>query len=420
MYEKVFKTDFDKDPHAQKKMLNIAYVLSKWLKTYLVTSKALGDDALQQMIWLSILQERDLKDEFAKKATEFYTQIQSVPFKKTADALPVWVASYFHREHVSWEAPLKHAETIQHCTETMTACWDILRLKMACEMSMVQRITAESSTRKEVQAAELQMIGLYALKDIYETLWQLIDSGNDLYFTRLEAFLKQFGAYIDPGELNGIFQYAYYFTANQSRHKQEEVHYERTHRLNILALEHGVFLLDGYMPSSAFGNIVTIACLTKDYNWASRFIKDYNHVLQENQRDEAVLLAQAIVAFETNNYKGVIELLESVDFTNHLDMLRAKSLLLRSYYEFGAEQDVMLNTCASFENLLRRSSPQTEADKAMLAFVLTFRKIVTQKSGKELILNRIEKSTGIYSKKWLIEKMKHYKPEYAIRKVKSE
>ncbi|MBC7776492.1 MAG: hypothetical protein H7246_13745 [Phycisphaerae bacterium] len=419
IYQKVFKTDFEKDDHAQKKMLNTASDLYKWLKNFLIISKAQQSHPLQQTIWLSILQERGLKDEFSRKAAQFYQQTRNAPFKTPADALPNWMASYFQREQLSLDKPLIHAKAIQQCTETMTDCWEIIRLKMACEMSQVKKVTNQAPVQQIREAPDFQQLGLSILKDTYEALWRLTDSEEDLHFVRLESLLKQHGQHIDTKELEWINRYAYNFTAHQSRQSQEDIHYERMHRLDIIGLEQGVFSRNGYLPSSAFGNIVNVACLSKDFDWAAGFIREYSHIIFENDRQEAILLARAVIAFEKGKFKEVVHLLEPTVFEAHLDLLRAKSLLLRSYYELNADQDIILDTCAYFENLLRRS-PKTEAVKAMLAFVLILKRVVAQKSSKKVILDRIEKAPTLYSRKWLIEKTANYSARYAVRDIAAE
>lgn len=419
-YQKIFKTDFDKDAHAQKKMLNTASDLYKWLKTFLIISTAQQNHQIEQTIWLSILQERGMKDEFSRKATAFYQQTRNAPFKTAADAFPNWMASYFHREHLSWDKSLAHAKIIQQCTETMTGCWEIIRLKMACEMSLVKKFTNEALIRRQTEATDFQQVGLSILRDVYESLWRLTDTGEEAHFVRLESLLIQHGHHIDPKELEGIIRYVYNFTADQSRHNQEAIHYERTHRLNKVGLVYGVFSQDGHLTSAAFNNMVTVACHAKDFEWASGFIRNYSHTLPENKRREAILLAQAVVAFETCKFKEVLYLLEPVRFEAHLDLLRSKSLLLRSYYELHADQDIILDTCAFIENFLRRSSPKEEADKAMLAFILILKRLVVQKSSKKAIMDRIEKAPMLYCKNWLLEKTMRYNARYAARNIAAE
>ena len=407
-YQKIFKTDFDKDIHAQKKMLNTASDLYKWLKNFLIVSKAQQNPQIQQTIWLSILQERGMKDEFSRKAAALYEETRNTPFTTPADALPIWMACYFHRENLSWDKPVIHAKIIEQCTETMTGCWEILRLKMACETSVLRRAIDQLPINQLREASDFQQAGLSILKDTYEALWQLTDSGEELHFVQLESLLKQHGKHIDPKELEWIIRYAYNFMADQSRHNQEIIHYERMHRLNKIGLDYGIFFKDGYLPSSAFGNIVTVACHTKDFEWASAFIRESNHIILENDRQEGLLLAQAIIAFETGNLREVVSLLEKVEFKAHLDILRAKYMLLRSFYDLHVDPDTILDACAYFENLLRRP-PKTKAAKAMLAFTLILKRLVAQKSSKKMIIELIENAPMLYSKKWLLEKTVYYK-----------
>ncbi len=417
IYQNVFHADFEQDGHARKKIQNTTSDLYKWLKSFLIGAKAQQDDVLQQTIWLRILQERGMTAEFSRNATKFYQETCNTPFRAYKDALPNWMASYFYREKLAHDNPFIQAKIIAQCTETMTDCWEIIRLKMACEMTLVNNTAQHLPAEKTQEVKVFLHPGLSILKDIYEALWRLTDSGEALYFIRLESLLHQHGQHLNIKELDWIIRYAVNFTAKQSRTNQDDLNYERMHHLHKIGLKHGTFLREGYLPSSAFGNIVTIACLTKDFEWAKPFIEENSHIIVEHNREEAILLAKAVLAFETNRFQEVISLLESVAFKTQLDTLRSNSLLLRSQYELNTEQYIILDNCTYFENLLRRS-PKTESVKAMLAFTLILKRIVTQKSSKKVILERIKSSPDLYSRKWLLEKIVAYEPKYAAQAIK--
>lgn len=412
--QKIFKTDFEQDRHARKKLLNTASDLYKWLQHFLVISKALHNHALQQTIWLSILQEKGLTEEFSRKAAKFYEETRNAPFKTPADALPNWMASYFQREQLSMDKPLAHVALIQQCTETMTNCQEIIRLRMACEMSLVQKVTAKTLPDQTGETNGSRQVGLSILKNTYETLWRLTETAEASHFERLEHLLIQHGHEIDTQELEWIIQYAYNFAAHQSRKNTDPRHTVRMHHLNKISLEQGVFFRNGYLPSSTFGNMVTIACQARDFDWASRFIREYSHVILENKRQDALLLAQAVFAFESGKYQDAVNLLKPAVFESELDVFRAKSILLRSYYELQTEQDIIQDACLQLENWLRRSR-ESAAVLALKAFVLILKMIVAQKSSKRVILDRLEKAPAIYSKHWLLEKTATYTPKYSMR-----
>jgi len=416
IYQKVFNAPFDEKGRALKNFQNTCFDLHKWLKNFLIAAKVQENKTLQQGIWLSILQERNLEKAFSKQAKTFYHHTRSTPFSTHSDAFPNWVASYFLREQLSRNKPLVHANIIQQCTETMTECWDIIRLKMACEMTLLHQTTQHLPAQKVLEAPTFQQLGLFILKKIYETLWRLTDTEEDVYFVQLNALLNEHGHRLDGHELQWILRYAFNFIAKKSRKNQDELDYKKMHRLNQIGLKYGVFSRDGFLPSSAFGNIVNIACLSKDVAWAIQFMNTNNHIIHPESRAKALLLAQAIIAFETGKFREVIQPLETKSFPDTLDNLRAKSLLLRSYFELKYEQDFLLDNCAFFENLLRRS-PKTESVKAMLVFVLTLKLIVTQKSSKSVILKRIQNTPNMYSRKWLLQKTTDYEARYAARGI---
>lgn len=416
MYPKAFNAPFNPDGRSLKNFQNTCSDLYKWLKHFLIITKIQENKTLQESVWLSILQEKALDDEFSKQAAHFYYSTRNTPFTSHTDAMPHWLASYFFREQLSKHQPLNHAHLIQQCTETMTQCWEVIRLKMACEMALVRQAANHLPPSKIQAPPTVDPPGMSILSHIYETLWLLTDTGKEVYFVQLDTLLNQQGHHLDTQDLHWILRYANNFIAKQSRKNQDELDYKRMHQLNQIGLKYGVFSRNGLLSSSAFGNIVNIACLAKDMAWATQFIHTHHHIIHPESRSKALLLAQAIIAFESGQFQRVVQQLETQNFPEALDYLRAKSLLLRSYFELKYEQDFLLENCAFFENLLRRSI-KSESVKAMLAFVLTLKLIVTQKSSKTVILKRIHNTANLYSRKWLLQKAKDYEARYAARSI---
>ena len=168
-----------------------------------------------------------------------------------------------------------------------------------------------------------------------------------------------------------------------------------------------------------FNNIVSLACYTNDTGWARSFVVSHGSLLQEDIREEIVLLANATIHFENKDFHKVLDLLANRNFRSQTDMIRSKALILRSFYELQVEEDTILSFCLTFENFLRHHREfKSEAVEATKRFILIFKKILLKKTEKDRILHLIAEDKPLYFKAWLLDKMSAYENKFAAPKRK--
>lgn len=82
----------------------------------------------------------------------------------------------------------------------------------------------------------------------------------------------------------------------------------------------------------------------------------------------------------------MIDLLMEIEFTNHNEKMRTRTLLLRSYYELITPKkynyyEIFLSLCSSFEKYLRRSNLKDKQQQ--LDFVKKIRILAKKKLGDD-------------------------------------
>lgn len=408
-YEQIFGSPVS-SPADQKKLLNTLADLYAWLKNYLIAEKARQQPLIHDILWIQVLQEKGLREEYTRKTTAFYEAMRQAPLASTSDALKNWVAAYFYRNLIGSQ-PLKYKPSIQQCTDLMIDCWEVQRLKMACETSMLSRINPP----KTVPAKNFQQPGLHALKLVYDALFKVIDTGEIEYFDQLEIILIRYASLLDPLELKGVILYLHNFLATQRRKGTSAGLSERVHRLNLIGLQYHVFDLNGSIDTLQFANIIAIACYAREFDWASRFVQDQRQILTQKGRKEAVLLAEAEIAMAQEDFKQVVKLLEYNDFQLTIDHVRAKILWLRASYELKSDPDQIATICTHLENLILRQV-SFEMYKAVLEYIKILKMLLAQKSSQRLITARIHRGKAVHYKDWLLEKVEQYKPLFAARR----
>jgi hypothetical protein len=161
----------------------------------------------------------------------------------------------------------------------------------------------------------------------------------------------------------------------------------------------------------SFKNAVQIALRLGEYEWAEKFIKNYNIKLPSEFRDSAVSYNLALVYFYQKKYDNVIEKLQSVDYEDIGYNLNAKSVLISVYYELDSD-DALMSLMDSFKTYLHRHKDIAENRRILYLNLMKYvRKLLKLNKGSKLEIEHIKKEMeedrkiGIASEKWILEKL---------------
>jgi hypothetical protein len=150
----------------------------------------------------------------------------------------------------------------------------------------------------------------------------------------------------------------------------------------------------------------------KDFDWAAEFISGQDFCLQPPIRKDAVLLAQAIVAFEQKAFEVVLKKLHACQITELPHAIRSRMMELMSNYELREKEQFMLGLCESFSTYLRRKQKSHgSAIPAALKFVEVLKKMVRRVETRQKIQAEIESAPFIAARAWLLEKAAQYQPK---------
>ncbi|MFN0037816.1 MAG: hypothetical protein ACKVUS_22360 [Saprospiraceae bacterium] len=423
-YSKIFGADLAENENNRKKMLNALSDLHLWLKDFLLSEKVRLNSLESQVLWLGILQERGLGDDFSKLSARFYTEVSAYLKRDIKGFMRDMVAAYFYYQHLTWAMPLPDVGAIQQCMDTLELCTETIRLKMACEMASLKKVRPSEPTASKASPRSLEPPETHAAKSpplllLYREIHQLLMTEEEAHYTRLEAMLAEYADQIDPAELHGILRYMHNYAAMQIRidKGKEAVFGKKVHQLNKFGLQHDFFTQKGAMSVTEFTNIVNAACSVKDFVWANSFVAEQSRFLPDDIRQDTMLLANAIILFEKKHFKQTLQLLRLTEFRDIHYAIRSRALILRSYVELREDADTILDYCSSFEALLRRNrKPQTGAVEATLEFIRVLKMLLLGKADKQALLERIEQTPNLYFRTWLRAQAEGYEAKYAARK----
>lgn len=104
------------------------------------------------------------------------------------------------------------------------------------------------------------------------------------------------------------------------------------------ALASKYLLTNGYLSKNTYRNINTIAIRMGQYQEAIEISNTYVSALRKEEQESAYNFNMANIHYSQKKYNNALEALRLVEFDDHLSNLFAKTLMLKIYYEMGAER----------------------------------------------------------------------------------
>lgn len=182
-------------------------------------------------------------------------------------------------------------------------------------------------------------------------------------------------------------------------------------------VERKLFIEKGRMSLSVFNNIVYIACLRKEYDWAEKFIRKHLKYLdcRKAQRANARCLYNCYLKFGKGQFKAVIKKLDKLKYEDFSYGTRKYKLVLKSWYELEKHNavDAISTVGNSFMRYLRRKiqdkSIGTKQKRENLNFINFLNKLAkapySDDSKEKLLLSLDSYGKQIVEEKWLREKI---------------
>ncbi|KAA3639780.1 MAG: hypothetical protein DWQ02_03070 [Bacteroidetes bacterium] len=183
-----------------------------------------------------------------------------------------------------------------------------------------------------------------------------------------------------------------------------------------------LFLENGRINDIIFTNIVSIASANHAYNWVNRFMREHNSFLGAKVKVNAMGLSRGYYYFHRavelkrrSDWMKVLDHLNTTQFSGINYRTRARSLLIRAYYEYylDIEENLsfVLDQITAFEQQLRRKkSVLGQRAVAFQNFCRETGKLANMKFKKKNLQQIVEyreslkNMVPLFSKEWLIEK----------------
>ncbi|MCW3128170.1 MAG: hypothetical protein JWO03_3828 [Bacteroidetes bacterium] len=273
-------------------------------------------------------------------------------------------------------------------------------LSLEGEVALIHEILAH--------CADMKYDNVPLLKAYYYIVMSLIEPDDEKYFEALRQIIFANTEAFPSETQRDLFAFAINYCINRINYGN--VNYLRQIlELYQQALDKEIILTNGELSPWDFKNIVTIGLRNKDYKWTESFIEKYRTKIPKSERENAYTFNQARYYFATRKYDKVLQLLQSVEYSDIFYLLDSKTTLMKTYYELDEYQSLQ-SLKESFRILLRRKkliSEQNQINYSNFAryTMKLYRADVRDKRAMEALKKEIESTGNVADKGWILEKL---------------
>ena len=311
---------------------------------------------------------------------------------------------YIHLNRRQGKMPLK--EQIGH----LTHYYIIESLRHACILHTYLKINPGSESiflLKEIcKAVESNQFDKnFAIKLYYNLYQSIIQPEESKYFEKAKHVLIQHGDQFNADELRDIYILAINYCIRKINKGQEKYKAEAL-TLYKYGLQEGSLLIDGVLSDFTYKNIAVLGISLEEFDWVNQILVNYKPFLDARTRENTFSYTMALVHYKRKEYDGAMDYLRNVTYSDTLNNLNARRMMMRIYYETGA-MNALDSAIDSFQAYIRRQKDigqYRESYQRLLKYMRKLANVNINDSAKLSVLSEdIQNSEAFPEKEWMVE-----------------
>ncbi|WP_020537443.1 hypothetical protein [Lewinella cohaerens] len=143
-------------------------------------------------------------------------------------------------------------------------------------------------------------------------------------------------------------------------------------------------LKNGQIKQVTYNNVISLACLEKEFAWAKEFAEDFKRFLAPEVQKNAYFFNSMNILYHEKDYSSSLGIMQKVNFTSVQYQAKTKIIQLKIYYELAEWMllDAALNSFRLF--LLRTKKSGLHSDQ-LLVFIRFLRQLAKIRERKAIV-----------------------------------
>ncbi len=417
------------DEHKRKKstfkgLLNAFNDLINELRTFLLGYSEGEMEWMTQLRWVHILNARDLPKESSRQLKFLYDTVSRSLIKSHEACIAAITVAHAYQRYAYVHPNEFEENEMFECYKFTADLNTIIQWRTLSDTINLVNLNdkLDQLPGDMIQPAEDVAFrtdtGYYKLQIICQKMYLMLKHDSIEHYRTTKEYIKLYAADLDPTDMLRILQILRNFVSRLQRANRQAIPFSELFELHKIAHNTNLYRTPGALVNGAWGNIIQVAVKALDFKWAEQFCEKNIVTFPPEQRKKMKALKDAMIYYEKQEYHLVLKALRKKKYTQPMDNLRYKVLVMRSAFEVGnlpRLEDVI-------RSVTRNNDDKTHSDteKAIVNAAKILRLMMMGNESQSKILRKMDEMTLLYMREWLYEKVQNYSDKKSLEKHKPE
>lgn len=364
----------------------------------------------KEKLVLEVFQERQLSHLVENKIKKLKKRLQS-NCKSMWTSLKLFELFYLEYFAHSSEKKIIKGSEMSKLMENLDGFFINAKLKLACEQKFREKVAGKSIPINFLNCVQIQFQeGIHKnnpLNQLYSLSLELIEESNEQKYQQLKELIIKYYQQEEEMDQSIPFGFILNYCANELK-KGSVIHIEEMSMWIKFGLKNKLFFYNDYIHPVIFNNQINIACGINNLELADEIVEKYGDFIKPSQRRDTLIIANAYIDFEREAYAKIIDNLNLQKISDRILNLRARLILLKTYYEYQEFADLGDFIKASIK-AINITKDLGRINKMSAKNTLKFtQKLMNPNNDFKKIKEAVKASEYIFSKNWILEKIEEY------------
>jgi hypothetical protein len=410
---KAWKAVFPTQPYDDAYMRQVMYFLLKAIEEYLVFNQEMNDPVNFQIVLTRIYRNRKIEKAYKQSHRLALEKLKRQPLRNGYYLLQLFFLEqeeYEHQISITQNGPVNLQETSDTLEKWFMAEKMRISSAMLAHHTVYQKANYNLGLLDEVLAytSQNKLFEEPAVSVYYHAYMATTNLDEESYFDQFEYLIQNQTTNFERSEVRSLFQAAINYCIGKLNRGKNDFS-KRLFDLYRKGLEMGIILENNKVSRYTFGNAIGAALRLREFGWAEKFIEDFQHHLDEKERNSIVNFNQSRVLFEKGDYSKAQKLLTQFEYDDvHLNII-AKTMLLKIYFETD-EFDAFESLLESLRTYLQRKEALDPTRKASYKNMISLMKKLLQvnifsRAQKETFRELVQKTNPLAERDWFMKQL---------------
>jgi GNAT superfamily N-acetyltransferase len=406
-----FEAIYPGQPFDPLRLNHLCSFLVQRLEAFLAWKECTDDAAGHDLLLCRALRRRGAGAHFMRRAERLARDLEQQPQRNAAYHLNRYLLErerYEYRVLHERESPTLFSsvtEPLNHFFMLENLRWAGTGLSLQARYGATNLLPFAGGVLEQAEHADPDRHPELAMMRLgYQTL---SDVENEENFRRLKTLLSEKGELFSPSENRDLHLLAINFCLRRHNRGERPAYTREALDLYRSALDKGLLLENGLLQKFTFNNILRLACIAGERDWAGQFLEQHQCYLPPDDRANTYRFNRACWHYLGGEYARVPGLLQTFDFSDRDTQLSARQMLLRSYFELE-EWQTLDSLLKSFYTFLRRRHDIGYQRAMYLNLIKYTRKLMSgplPRRKTEALAGRIRAEPYLAEREWLLAKV---------------